>query len=91
MTWDHSVDFLAVGSGAAGMTGALRAHDLGAETLVVEKASLFGGTTALSGGVIWVPNNPCMEALGISDSFEEGIRYLETITNGSSTPEKIRT
>jgi len=91
MTWDHSVDFLAVGSGAAGMTGALRACDLGAETLVVEKASLFGGTTALSGGVIWVPNNPCMEALGIPDSFDEGVRYLETVTNGSSTSEKIRT
>lgn len=91
MSWDDSVDFLSVGSGAAGMTGALRACDLGAKTLVVEKASLFGGTTALSGGVIWVPNNPCMEQFGISDSYDEGVRYLETITNGSSTSEKIHT
>ncbi len=91
MSWDHSVDFLVIGSGAAGMTAALRACDLGADTLIVEKASLFGGTTALSGGVIWVPNNPCMEVFGISDSCDDGFKYLKTITNGSSSPEKLRT
>jgi 3-oxosteroid 1-dehydrogenase len=63
--WDHSVDFLVIGSGAAGMTAALRAHDLGGETLIVEKADLFGGSSALSGGVIWVPANPLQAALGV--------------------------
>ncbi len=54
MTWDKEVDWLVVGSGAAGMTSALRAVDLGARVLVVEKSSRFGGSTAMSGGAIWV-------------------------------------
>ena len=66
VSWDRSVDFLVVGSGAAGMTAAVRAHDLGGETLVIEKAPLFGGSTALSGGVIWVPGNPLMARGGAS-------------------------
>ena len=62
-TWNKSVDLLVIGSGAAGMTAAVRAHDLGGETLVVEKAPHYGGTTAVSGGVVWVPNNPLMQQL----------------------------
>jgi 3-oxosteroid 1-dehydrogenase len=89
-SWDHSVDFLVVGSGAAGMTAAVRAHDLGGDTLVVEKSPSYGGSTALSGGVVWVPNNPLMARAGISDSTEEGLRYLEAVTAGSSTTEKLR-
>jgi 3-oxosteroid 1-dehydrogenase len=89
-SWDHSVDFLVVGSGAAGMTAAVRAHDLGGDTLVVEKSPSYGGSTALSGGVVWVPNNPLMARAGISDSAEEGLRYLEAVTAGSSTTEKLR-
>ncbi len=89
-SWDRSVDFLVVGSGAAGMTAALRAHDLGGETLVVEKSPRFGGSTALSGGVVWVPNNPLMARAGISDSAEEALRYLESVTAGSSTTDKLR-
>ena len=89
-SWDHSVDFLVVGSGAAGMTAAVRAHDLGGDTLVVEKSVSYGGSTALSGGVVWVPNNPLMARAGISDSAEEGLRYLEGVTAGSSTAEKLR-
>jgi 3-oxosteroid 1-dehydrogenase len=90
MSWDVCVDFLVVGSGAAGMTAALRACDLGAEVLVVEKASLYGGSSALSGGVVWVPNNPLMRRLGIRDSVEEALTYLEAVTRGSSSRDKIR-
>ena len=90
VSWDHSVDFVVVGSGAAGMTAAVRAHDLGGEALVVEKAPVFGGSTALSGGVVWVPNNPLMARAGIGDSAEEALRYLEAVTAGSSTTEKLR-
>ena len=59
--WDKSVDFLVMGSGAAGMGAAVRGHDLGLEVLMVEKTDLFGGNTAMSGGVVWVPNNPGMK------------------------------
>ena len=68
VSFDQSVDFLVVGSGAAGMTAAVRGHDLGGETLVIEKAPFFGGSTSLSGGVVWVPDNPLMARAGISDS-----------------------
>ncbi len=88
--WDEDVDFLVVGSGGAGMTGAICAHDLGASTLVIEKADRYGGSTALSGGVIWVPDNPLMSAAGISDSFEAAFEYLKTITAGSAPIENIR-
>lgn len=88
--WDASVDFMVVGTGAAGMTGAIRAHSLGGETLVIEKAPYFGGTTAISGGVVWIPNNPLMARAGIRDSADEALRYLETVTRGTSTPERLR-
>lgn len=88
--WDASVDFLVVGTGAAGMTGAIRAHDLGGETLVIDKAPYYGGTTAISGGVVWVPNNPLMARTGIRDSADEALRYLEKVTGGTSSPERLR-
>ena len=87
--WDETVDFLAVGSGAAGMTGAIVAHDRGARVLVIEKSELYGGNTALSGGALWVPDNHLMFEHGIEDSSEEGLSYLETVTDGSSSPEKL--
>ncbi len=87
--WDASVDFLVVGSGAAGMTAALRAADLGGEVLIIEKAPVYGGSTALSGGVVWVPNNPLMAVHRISDSPDAALRYLERVTNGSSSRERL--
>jgi len=90
MSWDVSVDFLVVGSGAAGMTAALRACNLGADVLIVEKAPLYGGSSALSGGVVWVPNNPLMRRLGISDSVEEALTYLDAVTRGTSSRDKLR-
>jgi len=89
-SWDAAVDFLVVGSGAAGMTGAVRAHDLGGSTLVVEKAPFYGGTTAISGGVVWVPANPLMARAGISDRPEDALKYLETVTNGTSSSERLQ-
>ena len=58
--WDESFDFVVMGSGAAGLGAALRAHDLGLSTLVLEKSEFYGGSTAMSGGVCRVPDNPNM-------------------------------
>ena len=87
--WDRSVDLLVMGSGAAGMSGAIRAHDLGLDVLVVEKSDLFGGNTAMSGGVCWVANNPGMAKEGIADSDEEGFTYLKHITKGEVPDERL--
>lgn len=58
------------------MAAALTAASEGLSTLVVEKASVYGGTTSLSGGVLWVPNNSLMRAAGISDSPADALTYL---------------
>src|SRR5262245_45318957 len=76
--WDHEVDVLGVGSGNGGMTAALSAHELGAgSVLVIEKNTAFGGTSAISGGGVWVPCNRYARAAGAPDSIEEARAYLE--------------
>ncbi len=87
--WDIEVDWLVVGSGAAGMTSALIAHDLSARTLIIEKSGLYGGSTALSGGALWIPDNPLMRRLGIEDSREEALHYLEGITEGLTSRTRL--
>ena len=63
-TWDTTVDLVIVGSGGGGMVAALTAADAGASALVLEKQERIGGSTAMSGGIVWVPNNPVMRAAG---------------------------
>lgn len=71
------VDVIIVGSGASGMTAALSAAAKGASVLVLESEHLVGGTSAISGGAIWVPNHGySYGALGSTDSREEGRIYL---------------
>ncbi|MCB9683227.1 MAG: FAD-dependent oxidoreductase, partial [Alphaproteobacteria bacterium] len=64
MSWDETYDLVVVGSGAAGMSAAVRAHDLGLRVLVVEATDQYGGSTAISGGVVWIPDNPQLPARG---------------------------
>lgn len=78
-TWDEEVDLLVAGSGAGGMTSAIAAADAGLSTLVVEKAASYGGSTALSGGGIWIPNNPTLTAIGRTDDPADVRRYLTAI------------
>jgi 3-oxosteroid 1-dehydrogenase len=81
--WDHEVDLLIVGSGGGGMAAALAAVDAGLSTLIVEKSESFGGSTAISGGGIWIPNNPTLRRKRIVDDRASVLRYLETITGGT--------
>ncbi|WP_328396036.1 FAD-binding protein [Nocardia sp. NBC_00416] len=85
--WDHEVGFLVVGSGAGGLTGALSAADRGLDTLVIEKASVYGGSTALSGGGIWVPNSPALLRAGLGDSRAEVRAYLDAVV-GDRVPSR---
>lgn len=90
MNTSAAVDVLVVGSGAAGLTAALVARDAGATVLLVEKGPAYGGSSALSGGAIWAPNNPLMARAGLPDSEEEGFAYLKFITAGHASEEKLR-
>lgn len=77
--WDEVVDFVIVGSGGGGLVASLVASDAGLNPLVIEKQQFVGGSTAMSGGVVWVPNNPLMGADGVPDSYEQGLAYLESV------------
>ena len=85
----ETVDFLVVGSGAAAMAAGVRAHDLGLNVLLVEKSDRYGGSTAMSGGVCWVPNNPSMAGKGVVDSDEDALTYLRHITGGEVADERL--
>ena len=69
-------DLLVAGSGASGMTAAIVAASHGLDVVVAEKEAVFGGTTAISGGYLWVPNNPVSEAAGVEDSVEAARTYM---------------
>ena len=84
------VDYLVVGSGAGALTSAIRAHDLGLKTLIVEKSSYYGGTSAMSGGSIWIPNNHLMPAVGVPDSDEEALTYLKALTEGEVEESRLQ-
>ncbi|WP_205571171.1 FAD-dependent oxidoreductase [Streptomyces sporangiiformans] len=91
--WDRDVDVLVVGSGAAGLSAAITAVDAGLRTLVLESTDRWGGTTNLSGGGLWMPTNPLMEALGVPDSVDEALAYMRAAIGDAgpaSSPERRR-
>lgn len=77
--WDLTVDAVAVGSGAGGLVASLVARSQGLDVLVIEKTPLIGGSTALSGGGIWIPNTALMRAAGVSDSEDEALTYMQEV------------
>jgi succinate dehydrogenase/fumarate reductase flavoprotein subunit len=89
-TFDHEVDVLVVGSGGGGMTAALKADAEGLDTLVVEKSAQFGGSTALSGGGIWVPGAPSQRRAGYVPAPDDTFEYLKQITDGVVSDARLR-
>ncbi len=77
MRFDSQYDAVIVGAGAGGLAAACVAAAEGLRTLLVEKSPLVGGTTAVAGGMAWIPANPKMAAAGIEDSVANARRYLE--------------
>ena len=78
---DATYDVVVVGSGAAGLTAAVTASLRDAEKVIVfEKGDLIGGTTAWSGGQVWIPNNPHMPEVGIEDSREKALTYIMSLS-----------
>ncbi|MDO5495515.1 MAG: FAD-dependent oxidoreductase [bacterium] len=84
--FDHLTDVVVVGSGAAGAVTALAAKEAGLEPLILESTDMFGGSSALSGGAIWIPGNHLMERAGVQDSLEEAREYLDFILEHTEHP-----
>ena len=75
-------DVVVLGTGAAGLTAAARAAAGGASVGLFEKAGTVGGTSAWSGGMVWIPVNPHMAELGLPDSREDALTYLAALSHG---------
>ncbi|WP_457967047.1 FAD-binding protein [Arthrobacter sp. D1-29] len=88
--FDRVVDTLVVGSGAGGMTAALASKSRGLETLLIEKASRFGGSSALSGGGLWIPGAPPQMREGHEIDLDEVFEYLKLLTEGLVSDERLR-
>jgi 3-oxosteroid 1-dehydrogenase len=86
--WDEVVDFLIIGSGGGSMCAALVCKEMGKTPLILEKEDKVGGSTAMSGGILWIPANPVMVRAGVKDSYEQGLAYLDALVGDkpSSTP-----
>jgi predicted oxidoreductase len=72
-------DAVILGSGAAGMAAAITASLKGLSVVILEKTDRVGGSTAVSGGAVWIPDNPLMGAAGHTDSRQNVMQYLETV------------
>ena len=82
-------DVIVVGSGAGAMLAAIRASDEGFKPLVIEKADLVGGTSALSGGGIWIPDNHDMPKVGLRDNLEMAYRYVKACAKGLASDDRV--
>src|ERR1700741_2063719 len=78
-TFDETFDWVVVGSGGGSMCSALVMHAAGKSVVILEKTPLVGGTTARSGGVMWIPNNRFMKRDGVEDSLEKAEAYLDSV------------
>jgi 3-oxosteroid 1-dehydrogenase len=81
-------DLVVVGSGGAGMTAALTAALQGLSTVVLEKTEYYGGSTARSGGGVWIPRNSVLRGAGRADTREQAAAYLAHVA-GDAVPQGL--
>ena len=88
---DSNFDLVIVGSGAGGLTAAITAKLAGLNPLLIEKTPFVGGSSALSGGILWLPNNPLLARNGVADSRAASLTYMANFVepgDPASTPER---
>lgn len=91
MDWQSEFDVVVVGSGAGGFVSAITAANHGLNTLIIEKGNVWGGSSALSGGGLWIPNNHVSKKAGLEDSEEDALTYMLDVikdTGPASTYER---
>lgn len=88
--WEKEVDVLVVGSGAGAMAAAVFAAERGAKTLIVEKSDLYGGTSATSGGGVWIPASDSALEQGQSDSPDEAFTYIKELVGNTVADSRVR-
>jgi succinate dehydrogenase/fumarate reductase flavoprotein subunit len=76
------LDVVVLGTGASGLVAAIAAAEAGASVGLYERSDLVGGTTSMSGGIVWVPNNHHSRAAGLEDSREDALTYLGALSGG---------
>lgn len=79
MDWNEEFEVVVVGCGAGGLVAAITAANNGFKTVLIEKGSVWGGSSALSGGGLWIPNNHVSKKAGLQDSEEEALTYMQAI------------
>jgi 3-oxosteroid 1-dehydrogenase len=89
-SWDQTVDLLVVGSGAGALAAAVVGRDRGGEVLVIEKTDRYGGSSAMSSCVMWIPNNHLMGPAGVEDNEEDAWSYLKGTTAGAVPDDRLR-
>ncbi|MBF6353091.1 FAD-dependent oxidoreductase [Nocardia higoensis] len=89
MSWDSTCDVVVVGSGGAALAGALAAVHRGLTVCVLEKTDRFGGTSAYSGGSVWLPGNHVLARQGVDDSVEKGLTYFSALV-GERTRSEVQ-
>lgn len=87
--WDQTVDVIVLGTGGAALSAALSAAEEGASVLALEKTNQIGGSTAFSGGVPWIPNNPYMKEAGYEDSAEAAATFIKRLALGRADDHMI--
>ncbi|WP_280438126.1 FAD-dependent oxidoreductase [Nocardia carnea] len=90
MTWGRTYEVVVVGSGGAALAGALAADHRGLSTCLIEKTDRFGGTSAYSGGSVWLPGNHVLARQGVEDSIEKGLTYFGAVVGDRTRPEVQR-
>lgn len=88
--FDEIHDVIVVGSGAGGLSAAITAAKAGLDVLVVEKSEYIGGSTAVSGGAMWIPENPHAQKVGHADTREAALTYLEAVLGNRLRPDLMR-
>ena len=88
--WDEESDVVVLGSGGAALIAAISAHHHGAgEVVILEKSGMVGGTTAMSGGMLWIPLDHHQQEHGVEDSFDEVVAYLDALAPEMLDPDAV--